>query len=360
MKKSLILLASSVAFALDIGVVLPLSGSVAAYGNAALSGIKVANAMQPTLKNGEKINLNIVDTKGDKIESITATERILPKVNAIIGEMITANTIVVMNTAEAKKVPVIAPAATNDKLLKGKNYAARVCFNDSFQGEAMAKYLLAQGKKTTIIVKDQATDYSLGLSKAYKKEFTKGGGEIIKELIITSGDKDFNAIVAQIASLNPDVVYLPLYYQEAALFVRQAKIAGVKSIIASADGVADEQFVKLAKEYTNNHLYTDSFDANVPPTELSKKYLEEYSKAYNGAVVSNFAAMGADAYFVLVEAANRCQEVTSECINQEIKKTKDYEGVSGVISIDNTGETKRSLIIKEIVNEQAVYKDTIK
>lgn len=360
MKKTLCLFAATSMFALEIGVVLPLTGPVAAYGSSALDGIKIANRMQPTLKNGEEIKLNIVDTKGDKIESMTATERVLPKVKAIIGEMVTANTLVVMKTAEAKKVPVIAPAATSDKLLKDKKYAARVCFNDSFQGKAMAKYLSNEGKKTTVIVKDQATDYSLGLAKAYKKEFEANGGKILKELIITSGDKDYNAIAAQIASINPDVVYLPIYYSEAALFVRQAKAAGVKSLIASADGVADDQFIKLGEEHTNGHLYTDSFDSEFPPTELSKQFIKEYEKEKN-AKVANFTAMGADAYFVLVNAANRCEgNLTSDCINEQIKNTNNYEGVSGIISIDNTGETKRSLIIKEIVNQKSVYKDTVK
>ncbi|EKH7235476.1 ABC transporter substrate-binding protein [Campylobacter coli] len=363
MKKKIIL-AAALALSLqakevNLGVVLPLSGATAAYGQSALEGIKLANEMQSTLANGDKINLVVLDTKGDKIESASAATRLVnqDKVLGLIGEMVTANTLQVMRIAEENKVPLIAPAATGDKLLENKLYSSRVCFMDSFQGSSLAKYAFEKlNHKKAVIVVDQSTDYSLGLAKAFEKEFKAKGGEILKTLRVNSGDKDFKAIATQIKILNPDFIFLPLYYSEASLFVRQAKLIGLNTPMGSADGVADATFIKLAGNASEGYIFTDSFDANNPTTQLSKDFIAKYQSKE----VPNFTAMGADAYFVMFNAMNACQNtLTSECINEKIHQTNNYEGVSGVISIDKSGNATRSVVVKEIKNQKQTYKDTI-
>lgn len=366
--KKILLLAGILALNLEakdinLGIVLPLSGATAAYGQSALEGIKLANEMQNTLSNGDRVKLVVLDTKGDKIESASAATRLVnqDKVVGLIGEMLTANTLQVMRVAEENKIPLIAPAATGDKLLENKFYSSRVCFMDSFQGSSLAKYAFEklQYKKAVIVV-DQSTDYSLGLAKAFEKEFKAKGGEILKTLRINSGDKDFKAIATQIKMLNPDFIYLPLYYSEASLFARQARLIGLNTPMGSADGVADITFTKLAASASEGYIFTDSFDANNPTTELSKNFIAKYVKDKKSKEVPNFTAMGADAYFVMFNAIKACENsLTSECVNEKIHQTTNYAGVSGVISIDKSGNATRSVVVKEIKNQKQTYKDTI-
>lgn len=366
--KKIILASALAAFSLNaaevkIGVVMPLSGSIAAYGQTALEGIKLANSMQPTLENGDTVSLAIIDTKGDKLESSSGTTRLVSqdKVLGLIGEMVTANTLQVIRVAEDKKIPLIAPAATGDKLLDKKLYSSRVCFMDSFQGSSLAKYVYTQlNYKNAVIVLDQSTDYSLGLAKAFENEYKAQGGEILRSFRINSGDKDFKALVAQIKSLNPEFIFLPVYYGEASLFARQARLAGLNTPMGSADGVGDPTFISLAGEASEGYIFTDSFDANNPTTQLSKDFIAAYEKAKGTKEVPNFTAMGADAYFVMLNAMNACTaNLTSECINEKIHQTTNFEGVSGVISIDKTGNATRSVVVKEIKNQKQNYKDTI-
>ncbi|EDP6341702.1 ABC transporter substrate-binding protein [Campylobacter jejuni] len=367
MKKSLIL-ASILSLSLSaaevkIGVVLPLSGATAAYGQSALEGIKLANSMQSTLSNGDKVSLAIIDTKGDKLESSSGANRLVSqdKVIGLIGEMVTANTLQVMRVAEDNKIPLIAPAATGDRLLDKKMYSSRVCFMDSFQGSSLAKYVFSKlNYKSAVIVVDQSTDYSLGLAKAFEKQYKSNGGQILRILRVNSGDKDFRAIVAQVKSLNPEFIFLPLYYSEASLFARQSKLAGLNIPMGSADGVADQTFISLAGDASEGYIFTDSFDANNPTTKLSKEFISVYEKAKGIKEVPNFSAMGADAYFVMLNAMNACVEnLTSKCVNEKIHQTKNYQGVSGVISIDQTGNATRSVVVKEIKNQKQNYKDII-
>lgn len=366
MKKICIFFALLFAFAraenIKIGVVLPLSGSVAGYGQSALEGVKIAHSMKPSL-NGSQIELVVLDSKGDKIESNTAATRLISsdKVLGIIGEMVTANTLQVMSAGENAKVPTIAPAATSDKLLIGKKYSSRVCFMDSFQGGSLAKYAFQKlGYKKALIISDNGTDYSIGLAKAFEKEFKAQGGEIVAKFNVSSKDRDFKAVISQIQRAKADFVFVPLYYNEASLLVRQARSAGLNTPFSSADGVADESFMELAGSASEGYIFTDNFDASNPPTEFSKEFIQNYEKEKGTKAVPNFTAMGADAYFVFYNALQKCEgDLKSECINNAIHKTTDFQGVSGVINIGEDGNARRSLVVKEIKDKKAVFKDLI-
>ncbi|ELV6836909.1 ABC transporter substrate-binding protein [Campylobacter jejuni] len=348
---------------INIGVVLPLTGTVAAYGQDVFNGIELANKLQPKLSNGDVIKLITIDTKGDKLETSNGVNRLIAtdKVLGIIGEATTPNTIQAISIAEEKKIPLIAPVASGDKLLDKKKYASRVCFKDSFQGDKFATYVSKDlGLKNAVIIIDQSNVYSLGLARAFENSFKNNGGKIIKKLVINSGDKDFRAIVAQVKSLNPEFIFLPLYYSEASLFARQSKLAGLNIPMGSADGVADQTFISLAGDASEGYIFTDSFDANNPTTKLSKEFISVYEKAKGTKEVPNFSAMGADAYFVMLNAMNACVgNLSSECINSKIHQTKDFQAVGGVISIDESGNAIRSVVIKEIQNQKQNYKTII-
>jgi len=369
--KRLALLATSVAVMasvgmakeIKVGAVMPMSGPLAAYGQVTYEGIQLANKIQPTLKNGDTIKVVLVDNKGDKVETATATTRLITsdKVVAILGALTSTNTAQTIAVAEKKKIPVIASVATNDKLTAKRKFANRVCFMDSFQGEVIANYALKDlGLKTAVVIVDQAQVYSLGLAKAFQKAFKNGGGKIVKKIKITSGDKDFKAVVSQIKSLNPDFMFLPLYHPEASMIARQAKQIGLNKPMFSGDGVANKTFIDLGGDAVEGYMFTDFFDYSAPPTEKSKEFIATYEKETGKKELPSFTALGADTYFVLVNAMNQCEDPTdSICINEKIKATKGFEGVSGVINIDKSGNATRSAVIKVITGGKAVYKATV-
>ncbi|MCR6594755.1 ABC transporter substrate-binding protein [Campylobacter insulaenigrae] len=368
MKKKLILASlfyASFMYAAEvkIGIVLPLTGSLAAYGNDVYEGIKLANSLNPNLQNGDSVKIIVVDTKGDKIESANATTRLISqdKVLGLIGEAVTPNTMQVLSIAEERKIPAIAPVASGDKLLDKKTYASRVCFMDSFQGDKFANYAYQNlNLRSVAIIVDQSNVYSLGLAKAFEKEFKKNGGKILKKLTISSGDKDFKAIVSQLKNINPDFVYMPIYHPEAALIARQAKAVGFDKLLSAGDGVNNKTFIELGGDAVNGIIFTDSFDYNNPPTNLSKKFIQAYEKEHNTKELPAFSAMGADAYYVMINAMNECSKnLTSQCINDKIHSTSNFEGVGGIISIDQNGNASRSVVIKEIQEQKQNYKTII-
>lgn len=353
----------SLAKEINIGVLLPMSGALASYGQVTYEGIEFASKLAPKLKNGDTLKLVLVDSKGDKVESATATTRLITsdKVVGIIGEITSTNTAQVIAIADKKQIPVIATVATNDKLNENRTYGNRVCYTDSFQGTIVANYASKElNLKTAVSIVDQAQVYSIGLSKAFTEAFVANGGKVIKELKVNSGDKDFKAIVSQIKALNPDFVFMPLYHGEGALITRQAKQIGLNKPFLSGESVANPTFIELGGDSVEGHMFTDYFDSSVPPTEKSKEFLAAYEKKTGKKEINSFSTLGADAYNLFVDAINRCDNPQdSVCINSEIKKTINFEGVSGLISIDKNGNATRSAVIKVISGGKAVYKSTV-
>ncbi|NQY53913.1 MAG: ABC transporter substrate-binding protein [Campylobacteraceae bacterium] len=349
---------------IKIGAVMPMSGPIAAYGQVASLGVTLAHKLQPTLKNGDTIKIILLDNKGDKVETANATTRLISsdKVVAILGALTSTNTAQVIAIAEKKKIPVIASVATLDKLTSRRSYANRVCFTDSFQGEVVASYAYnTLGLRTAVVIIDQAQVYSLGLNKAFKKAFTKLGGKILKKMKITSGDKDFKAVVSQIKRINPDFMFLPLYHPEASMIARQSKQLGLNKPMFSGDGVANQTFIDLGGKSIEGYMFTDFFDYSNPPSKRSADFVSFHEKETGDKSLNSFVALGADTYNVLIAAMNRCEDPTnSVCINSEIKKTTNFNGVSGTISIDKNGNATRSAVIKIIKNGKAVFKATVK
>ncbi|MDR2791095.1 MAG: ABC transporter substrate-binding protein [Campylobacteraceae bacterium] len=348
---------------IKIGAIMPMSGSIAAYGQTAYEGLSLANKLEPKLKNGDTVKIILIDSKGEKVESANAASRLISyeKVAAIVGELISTNTDQVVSIAEKAKIPVVAPAATNDRLTQKREFISRVCFTDSFQGAVVGNYAYhTLGLKTAVILIDQAQVYSIGLGKTFEGVFTKNGGKIVKKISVNSGDKDFKAVVAQIKSANPDMIFLPLYHPEASMIAIQAKEIGLNKPMFSGDGVANPTFLELGKSAVEGYMFTDTFDYGAPPTKRSEEFIKEYEKTSGKNEMASFTALGADAYFLIIDAMNKCENPEDgACVNKQIKSAKGFEGVSGVINMLPNGDPVRSAVIKEVKEGKFIYKATV-
>jgi len=348
-----------------IGVVLPMTGQIAAFGETSKNGLEIAHEQKNKLSNGDTVKLIYVDDRGDKVEAATAVKRLLDKdkVAVILGEVASSNSMAMAPVAEKAKTPMITHASTNPRVTKGKKYVTRACFIDPFQGAVMAKYALDHGLKTAVVVTDAKQDYSVGLSKAFKKAYTAGGGKILKTVLINSGDKDFNAQVATIKQANPDIVAFTGYYPEAALMVKQARDMGVKTPFIGADGVGFPELVKIAGKAAEGFMYTDHFNEAAAKSPEAKAYVEAFHKKYHKPADS-MGALAADAYGMILQAMEKCIKAgkasdDKECINNNLRHTKDYKGITGNITIDENGNAVKSAVVNEVKNGKFEYKTTV-
>lgn len=351
----------SAADTIPIGVYLPMTGPVAAYGQMGWKGVEVANKMTPEVL-GKKIELKLVDTKSDKVEAANAVSRLIEKENviAIIGEMISGNTIAGSDSAETSQIPMVSPTATNPIVTQNKKYIFRVCFIDPDQGRIAA--VLAKDRlnaKTAALIYDISQDYCVGLANFFKKEFTKGGGKIVSETKFKTGDKDFTPQVSSIKAAKPDIIYAPIYYTECALIAKQAREEGLEIPILAGDGAQAPELIQLGGKAVEGVYLTAHFHKDMIANERGKEFQKLFQKESEGKELSAFEAMGADAYFVLVDAIKRAGAPDSKKIRDALASTKDFKGVSGNITLKENGNAVKSMVINKVENGEFVYVTTI-
>ena len=348
-----------------IGVVLPLTGGIAAFGETSKRGLDLANEQNAKLSNGDTVKLVYVDDRSDKVEAATAVQKLLDKdkVSVILGEVASSNSMAMAPIAEKNKTPMITHASTNPRVTKNKKYVTRACFIDPFQGAVMAKYALDNGLKKAVVVTDAKQDYSVGLSKAFKKAYTAGGGKVVKTVLINSGDKDFNAQVATIKASNPDIIAFTGYYNEAALLAKQARDMGIKTPFIGADGVGFPELVQIGGKATEGFMYTDHFNEAAASSPEAKAYVDAYHKKYDK-TADSMGALAADAYGMILNAMDSCIKAgkasdDKECINTNLRATKDYKGVTGVITINEEGNAVKSAVVNAVKDGKFSYKTTV-
>ncbi|ROQ89860.1 ABC transporter substrate-binding protein [Desulfosoma caldarium] len=345
---------------IKIGVYLPMTGAVAAYGQMEWDGIQIANEIKPTVL-GKKIELVLVDTKSDKIEAANAVSRLVEKekVVGILGEAISGNTMAGNPISEAAKIVSVSPTATNPLVTQGKRYAFRACFIDPFQGEVAARFAVNELKaKTAAVIIDIAQDYCVGLANFFVKEFVKLGGKVVSTTYIQTGDQDFSAQLSSVQATNPDIIYAPNYYTEDALMAKQARDLGINVPILTGDGAQADELIKIGGEAVEEMYFTAHFNKEAASTELAKEYIKRF-EAKKGKEADAFGALGADAYFLLVEAIEKAGSTDGDKIREAMVAIKNFPAVSGLISMQEDGNPIKSMVINKVKDGKFVYVTTV-
>lgn len=347
-----------------LGVNLELSGAVAAYGDVESDGIKLAvdEINKDGGIDGKKIEIVDKDNKSDNDEaaSVSANLATNEKVVAQIGPATSGASKSSLANLTKAGVPMITPSGTDDSITvdgdKVQKYAFRSCFQDSFQGTILAQYASNKlNSKKAVILSDSSSDYAKGLSKAFKDEYK---GQIVDEENFVAGDKDFQAILTNIKDKDFDVLYIPAYYTEAGLIVKQAREMGIKQAIVGADGFGDEKFVETAgAANASNIYYTAHFSTSAPASDKVPAFVDAFQKKYNTAP-SQFAALAYDAVYMVKQAAEK-EGTDSASIQKGLANLKDFKGVTGSISIDKNHNPEKSAVVLGLTNGKESSADAV-
>lgn len=346
---------------INIGVFLPMTGNVAAFGQMEWLGIQTAHDMTNKVL-GRKVKLVLEDTKSDQTEAANAAERLIKehKVVAIIGGTTSAEALAGGAIAEKYEIPMISPSATNLLVTRDKKYVFRACFDDSFQSQAAARQArIAMGAGTAAVIVDIAqADYSVGLGNLFLKAFGEMGGKVLVTAYIQTGDRDFRSQLSEVKAVNPDIIYAPTYYTEGALLAKQIRELGIKAPILMADGAQVPEFIKVGGEAVEGVYLTSHFSLEAVSTNLGRRFVARFNKRYKRAA-GGFAALGGDAYFILTGAINRAKSTEGSKIRAALIETKSYKGITGVITIAEDGRTIKTLVVNRVNNGKFHYVTTV-
>ncbi len=345
---------------IKIGAYLPMTGAVAGYGQQEWAGIQIANEMQPTVL-GKKIELVLTDTKSEKIEAANAMSRLIEKdkVIGVLGEAISGNSMAGNPISEAAKIPTVSPTATNPLVNQGKKFAFRACFIDPFQGEVAARFARNELKaQTAAVIIDIAQDYCVGLANFFVKEFVKQGGKILSTTYIQTGDQDFSAQLSAVQAAKPDIIYAPNYYTEDALMAKQARDRGITVPILTGDGAQEDALLQIGGKAVDNMYLTGHFHKQAATTERAKEFIKRFEEKHKKELGA-FGALGADAYFLLLDAIERANSTDGTKIRDALAETKNFQAISGTINMGDNGNAVKSMVINKVQGGKFVYVTTV-
>jgi len=346
-----------------IGAVFAMTGPIASYGQESVNGIKMAlDEVNKTPINGKTIKLLVEDNKGEPVESANAVRKLIDinKVDLVLGSVASSNTLASSPIAQAAKVPLLTPASTNEKVTMTGDYIFRTCFTDNFQGVVMAKFAFnTLNKRKAAIIVDNSSDYSKGLQKVFKEEFGTLGGAVIQDnFTYTQKDTDFRSLLTKVKRANPDVIFLPGYYSEVGLILKQARQMGMDMPILGGDGWDSPKLQELAGpqgikgNYISSHFSPDDADPKV------QKFVKDYMERFNekpGAM----AALGFDAMLVVADAIKRAGSNNAADIQKALATTVAFEGVTGSITIDANRNAQKSAVVLETTATGNVFNQKV-
>ena len=353
---------------IKIGGNLEMTGGSASYGKSAQNGIKLAidaaNANGGVL--GKKIEFVVADNKSEAAEATNAMQKLIAqdKVIAVIGPNLSSASIAATSINTSAKVLAITPMGTNpnvtvDKDGKTKDFMFRACFIDPFQGTVMATFAKDQvNAKNVAILVDNSSDYAKGLAQFFKEAFTKGGGKIVAEESYLQKDTDFKATLTKIKASNPDMIYVPGYYQEVGMIVKQAREMGLNVPMAGGDGWDSAKLPEIAGKAALNNTYFSSLYSPDDDSKLNKDFVAAYQKAYNEKP-DVFAALAYDSALLVINAIKSANALDTVKIKDAMAKTAGFSGVSGNVTFNEQHNPVKSAVIIEYKDGAQVFKTKI-
>ena len=341
-----------------------LTGSQATFGISTDNGIKMAieelNAAGGI--NGRKVKLVTYDDKGEAREASTAVTRLVTKdgVVAVIGEVASGLSLAAAPICQEGGVPMISPSSTNPKVTKVGDMIFRVCFIDPFQGKVCAKFAREHESlkaSKAAIVTDQGSPYSVGLEDEFEKSFVALGGTVVSKQTYQAGDQDYSAQLTSIRAAEPDVIFVPGYYTEVASMILQARKLGMTQPFVGADGWDSAKLGEIAGDAINGCFYSNHYSQEDPSPKI-QDFIAKY-KAKHNETPDALAALGHDSAMILFDAMKKAGTLEGAAIAAELAKTKDFDGITGKISIDAERNAVKSAVMLEMKNGVPKYVATI-
>ena len=222
----------------------------------------------------------------------------------------------------------------------------------------MAKFALSKGWKKVAVLTDVKQDYSVGLAEFFTKGFTAGGGQIVKEQKYSTGDKDFKPQLTSIKVTHPDAIFIPGYYGEVALIGKQARLLGIKVPLLGGDGWVGDSLLKVGGNSLDGSFFSCHFSAD-DQSPAVQDFVKKYKAKYSGETPDDMAALGYDSAMILADAIKRAGTTEGDKLKDAIAATKDYKGVTGVITLDAERNASKPAVILTISNGGYKYVESV-
>lgn len=331
----------------------PLSGGSAIIGESIRLGaqMKLEEQAEKFKELGYTLQLESYDDQSDPKKGVSNANIIGAdkSIYAVVGHYNSGVAIPSSEVYEKYNVAMVSPGTTavtvTDRGLKTVN---RIVGRDDAQGPAGAKYAIETlGAKKIFIIQDK-TAYGSGIADAFKVAAEEAGAEIVGYEGITIGEKDFNGVINQVLTKNPDLIYFGGIYSEAGIIIKQARDKGIDVPIMGGDGMDASGLVDIAGDAVKN-TYITSVAGDSTATDAGRKFVEDYKAKFNKDAEA-FSVYGYDTMGVILHAIensikeNNGKISSKEKVAEAVRSVKDYEGALTNVTFDEIGDNTNAKI----------------
>lgn len=334
-----------------VGVFMSLTGTTANFGISSTNGIKMAADEINSAGgiNGKQIELLVQDDRSDASEAATIVTKFVTQdqVHAILGEVASSRSIAAAPIAQNANIPMLTPSSTNPEVTRKGNFIFRSCFIDPIQGAAIAQFAAKTlGAKRAAIMVDRKNDYSTGLEKNINDTFARLGGQMVATTSYQEGDQDFNAQLTSIKGANPEVIFVPGYYNDVGLIAKQARERGLTVPLVGGDGWDSVQLYAIGGSALNGSFFTNHYSPFDTDPQV-QKFVNDYKSRY-GSVPDALAATAYDAAHIMFDAIKRAKSLAGTDIRDALAATKDFPGVTGKVTFNENRDAVKPIVVIEI------------
>ncbi len=349
---------------ISFGVIAPLTGPHALYGEAGKNGVNLAlkeiNEAGGVKIGDKSYTLNaavICDDKSDSTEAISAYNNCASyDIVGIIGTYASSCTKAFATQAQSDGLVVITPVSTNASICKIGDYIFRACFSDDAQGPAMAAFIKDKlGAKKAAIIYGSNEDYCTGLYESISKYFDENSVDyVVYEC--TSTDTDFSAQVSKVVAEGCDAIAYPNYLDTAPMLIQQARAAGFTGGIVGGDGWDGCDTTGLEADFENTY-YLNHLDFG-DTSEAVQSFVTKYTEAYGSDSLCAPGALYYDTVYMLKQAIEEAGSADPAAIKDALAKI-DFNGVTGHVTFDENGDPIKAFTIETFEDGKVTYFDKV-
>ena len=345
-----------------IGVVAELTGNLPAIGascrNAAELAVQQVNENGGLVINDQryKLELFIEDNAADQEQTVAAVQKLINDhaVVAIIGPNASRFAIPAAEVAENAQIPLISPWSTNPQTTldavsgEPKDYVLRAAFVDAFQGQVVARFALdyLHAQRAAVLF-DVTSEYNRGIAEFFKQTYEAAGGTVVAYETYTTGETDFSAHLSRIKEAAPDLIFLPNYYTDVPLQVRQAHQLGLQVPCMGSDTWGTPELLTLCGQDCEGYYFSTHYSADAA-NPITTRFVEAYQAAY-GQIPDDVAALTYDSFGLLFQALQAAGRADPQKVNDALHQIGRYEGVTGsMLFQQGSGDPIKSAVILQI------------
>lgn len=287
---------------------------------------------------GQKIDLVLQDDQGSPEQTANVAASLVsdPTIAAIVGTDTSSGTMAMTPLAEKNHIAIVSPTASNPAVTRGRHFVFRVCATDDLEGLGMVQ--LARERlhaKRAVVLRDTKNDYSVGIAETFSRAFAAGGGTVAGTFDYSAGDSDFRAQLTSAKALAPDVLVVPGYYGDVAQIITQARDLGITVPLVGGSGWDSPKLPEIGGTAIEGNWFVSWLRSP------SAKFVSDFHKRY-GVDPDGANAQAYDA-ISLVAAAIAKGGTDRTRVRDAIANTRDFDGVSGRITIGPDGNAKKAL-----------------